>query len=51
MIKMFGWESRTSQIIKDKREEELYWLWKSKVTPHLLIYGYNNQCWFRFYLY
>ncbi|KAF5313867.1 hypothetical protein D9619_013092 [Psilocybe cf. subviscida] len=31
MIKMFGWESRTSRIIKEKREEELRWLWKSKV--------------------
>ncbi|KAF9475019.1 multidrug resistance-associated ABC transporter [Pholiota conissans] len=31
MIKLFGWEGRMADRIKEKRNNELVWLWKSKV--------------------
>ena len=31
MIKLFGWESRVSEMIAEKREEELKWVWKGKM--------------------
>ncbi|KAF8963033.1 multidrug resistance-associated ABC transporter [Flammula alnicola] len=31
MIKLFGWEERMAGRIKDKRDDELAWLWKLKV--------------------
>ncbi|KAF9481121.1 multidrug resistance-associated ABC transporter [Pholiota conissans] len=31
MIKLFGWEGRIADRIKEKRADELAWLWKSKV--------------------
>ena len=31
MIKLFGWEKKMSDNLKEKREEELTWLWKDKV--------------------
>ncbi|KAG5644694.1 hypothetical protein DXG03_007917 [Asterophora parasitica] len=31
MIKMFGWENKMSQLIDEKREVELTWLWWSKI--------------------
>ncbi|KAH7886476.1 hypothetical protein F5I97DRAFT_1926721 [Phlebopus sp. FC_14] len=31
MIKLFGWESQIDSRIKEKREEELRWTWKSKI--------------------
>ncbi|KDR68699.1 hypothetical protein GALMADRAFT_146052 [Galerina marginata CBS 339.88] len=32
MIKLFGWEKKTSDAIRDKRDEELEWIWKDKMT-------------------
>ena len=40
MIKLFGWERRVSERIQDKRNIELGWLWKLKVS----------RITFRFYL-
>lgn len=34
MVKLFGWEKKMSDKIKEKREEELKWLWKDKVSYH-----------------
>ena len=31
MIKLFGWERRISERIREKRNDELGWLWKLKV--------------------
>ena len=31
MIKLFGWEHKMSEAIKQKRDEELVWIWKDKV--------------------
>ncbi|KAH9480844.1 ATP-binding cassette transporter abc4 [Psilocybe cubensis] len=31
MIKLFGWEKRMSQIVAEKRDEELRWLWNEKM--------------------
>jgi hypothetical protein len=31
MIKLFGWEGKIAARIKEKRVEELAWLWKLKV--------------------
>lgn len=31
MIKLFGWEPRVSEIIAETREDELRFIWKSKV--------------------
>ena len=31
MVKLFGWEHKMSESIKQKREEELVWIWKDKV--------------------
>jgi len=31
MVKLFGWEKKMSATLKDKREEELSWIWKDKV--------------------
>ena len=31
MVKLFGWEHKMSETIKEKREEELVWIWKDKV--------------------
>jgi hypothetical protein len=31
MIKLFGWEHKMSETIKQKRDEELVWIWKDKV--------------------
>lgn len=31
MIKMFGWESRVSERIAEKREDELQWIWKREL--------------------
>ena len=31
MIKIFGWEHKMSETIKQKRDEELVWIWKDKV--------------------
>ncbi|PPQ81919.1 hypothetical protein CVT24_010441 [Panaeolus cyanescens] len=35
MIKLFGWEKKMSRSLNDKREEELVWVWKSKVIELL----------------
>ena len=32
MVKLFGWEHKMSETIKEKREEELVWIWKDKVN-------------------
>ncbi|KAF8889981.1 multidrug resistance-associated ABC transporter [Gymnopilus junonius] len=32
MIKLFGWEKKMSDTLKQKREDELSWVWKSKVN-------------------
>ncbi|KAF8803419.1 multidrug resistance-associated ABC transporter [Phlegmacium glaucopus] len=37
MIKMFGWEIRMSERLKERREYELFWLWKLKVMN--IFYG------------
>ncbi|KAI0703637.1 hypothetical protein BC835DRAFT_1262769 [Cytidiella melzeri] len=31
MVKLFGWESRVSNTVAEKREEELNWIWKRKL--------------------
>lgn len=31
MIKLFGWEKRMSDRIKENRENELVWLWRLTV--------------------
>jgi ABC-type multidrug transport system fused ATPase/permease subunit len=31
MVKLFGWEHKMSETIKEKRDEELVWIWKDKV--------------------
>ena len=31
MIKLFGWERKISERIREKRNDELGWLWKLKV--------------------
>jgi len=31
MIKMFGWEGKILKRLTNKRQEELVWLWKTKV--------------------
>ena len=31
MIKLFGWERKMSDTLKEKREDELAWVWKEKV--------------------
>ncbi|KAK1228101.1 hypothetical protein PQX77_008872 [Marasmius sp. AFHP31] len=31
MIKMFGWEQKMNSRISDKREKELYWIWKLRM--------------------
>ncbi|KJA23280.1 hypothetical protein HYPSUDRAFT_201568 [Hypholoma sublateritium FD-334 SS-4] len=43
MIKLFGWEKRMSDRIKDKRENELVWLWRlttlevlNQISNHLI---------------
>lgn len=33
MIKMFGWERKIQSRIDEKREEELKWIWKARVSP------------------
>ncbi|KAF8885695.1 multidrug resistance-associated ABC transporter [Gymnopilus junonius] len=35
MIKLFGWETKMANTIKEKREDELKWIWKDKVNPFL----------------
>ena len=35
MVKLFGWEKKMSATLKDKREEELSWIWKDKVRAQL----------------
>jgi len=30
MVKLFGWESNMSKRLREKREEELGWLYKDK---------------------
>ncbi|KAF8963040.1 hypothetical protein BDZ97DRAFT_1758980 [Flammula alnicola] len=35
MIKLFGWEGRMAGRIKDKRDDELAWLWKLKTLEAL----------------
>ena len=43
MIKLFGWEHKMSEAIKQKRDEELEWIWKDKVRTM------NAACnWFKF---
>jgi hypothetical protein len=37
MVKLFGWESKMTQRVADKREEELAWIWK------LGVLGIANQ--------
>ncbi|KAF8885698.1 multidrug resistance-associated ABC transporter [Gymnopilus junonius] len=32
MIKLFGWEKKMSDTLKEKREDELSWVWKDKMT-------------------
>ena len=32
MVKLFGWEHKMSETIKQKRDEELVWIWKDKVN-------------------
>lgn len=32
MVKLFGWEAKMTQLIKEKRDEELRWHWKIKVS-------------------
>lgn len=27
-VKLFGWEKKISQLVYDKREDELYWMYK-----------------------
>ena len=34
MIKLFGWEHKMSEAIKQKRDEELVWIWKDKVKSN-----------------
>jgi hypothetical protein len=31
MIKLFGWEKKTYENVSEKREEELYWIWRRQV--------------------
>jgi hypothetical protein len=31
MVKLFGWENRMSERLKEKREEELKLLWRIKL--------------------
>lgn len=31
MVKLFGWEPRVAEIVKERREVELKWVWKGKV--------------------
>jgi hypothetical protein len=31
MVKLFGWEHKMSATIKEKRDEELVWIWKDRV--------------------
>jgi len=31
MVKLFGWESKMSELLQQKRDEELHWIWKEKV--------------------
>ncbi|KAF5327412.1 hypothetical protein D9619_003959 [Psilocybe cf. subviscida] len=35
MIKLFGWEKMIANELKEKREAELIWIWKSKVVALL----------------
>ncbi|PPQ71032.1 hypothetical protein CVT26_011497, partial [Gymnopilus dilepis] len=35
MIKLFGWERKMSDVIKEKREDELRWLWKDRIISLL----------------
>lgn len=35
MVKLFGWEAKMNQRVAEKREEELNWLWKSKMLDLL----------------
>lgn len=42
MIKMFGWEAKMAKRISDKREEELTWLWKTKVGTSSYWYFKND---------
>uniref|UniRef100_A0A8H8CHL8 P-loop containing nucleoside triphosphate hydrolase protein n=1 Tax=Psilocybe cubensis TaxID=181762 RepID=A0A8H8CHL8_PSICU len=32
MIKLFGWEDRMKAILKSKRDDELEWIWKSRMV-------------------
>ena len=32
MIKMFGWEEKIQARINERREDELKWVWKGKVS-------------------
>lgn len=38
MIKLFGWENRVTEMIAEKREDELRWIWKRKIL------GMGNSC-------
>jgi hypothetical protein len=38
MVKLFGWEKKMSASLKEKREEELTWIWKDKVLRHDLFH-------------
>ena len=31
MIKLFGWEPRVAEIIGEKRDTELTWVWRRKL--------------------
>ena len=37
MIKMFGWEDKMRKTLDEKREEELAWLWKDKVSQTTIV--------------
>ncbi|PPQ64837.1 hypothetical protein CVT24_008202 [Panaeolus cyanescens] len=41
MVKLFGWERKMSQYLKEKREDELVWVWKNKLIE--LINGTVNS--------
>ena len=47
MIKLFGWERKISERIREKRNEELGWLWKLKVGRILFVSIYLSLIWSR----
>lgn len=46
MVKLFGWEGKMSERLDKKREEELAWVWKSRMYDMV----FNNiKCVVKYY--